>query len=206
VEGRNGSRSNCVSYCASVAVSAHPSICPRITSRELWKNFDEIWYWCLKFVEVFQLQLHLDKNNRHSAILRTSLSKYSSEQNFLHTEVLWEINVIKYETFYAVLHLCDPRFKIKPTAFYPQSILGCLFQSSKYTVIISLNRICDAMDNIQTDLTETRYKGVDKIHLAQHRDKWRALLKMAITFPISWNTGDLLATSDTVTSAGFSLM
>ena len=62
------------------------------------------------------------------------------------------------------------------------------------------------MDNIQTDLTERSCKGVDEVHLVQHRHKWWALLKMVITFPISWNTGNLLATSDTVTSAGLSFM
>ena len=74
---------------------------------------------------------------------------------------------------------------------------------------MSLNRIkrfTFAMDSIQTDLTETSCKDVDEIHLAQRRDKWWALLKMVITFPISRNTGNLLATSDTVISAGLSFM
>jgi len=82
--------------------------------------------------------------------------------------------VIKNETFYAVLPLCDPCFKIKTTVFYPQNVFGCLFQSSEYTAIIFLNRIkrfVFVIDNIQTALTETSCKGLDEIHRAQHRDK-----------------------------------
>jgi len=34
-------------------------------------------------------------------------------------------------------------------------------------------------DNIRTDFRETEWEGVDWIHLAQDRDRWRALLNTA---------------------------
>jgi hypothetical protein len=36
-------------------------------------------------------------------------------------------------------------------------------------------------NNIQMNLTDTRWKGEDRIHLAQDRDQWCALVKMLLS-------------------------
>jgi hypothetical protein len=41
------------------------------------------------------------------------------------------------------------------------------------------------------DLKEIRCEGVDWIHLAQDRDKWRAVLNTAMSLQIPYNSGKL---------------
>jgi hypothetical protein len=38
--------------------------------------------------------------------------------------------------------------------------------------------------DIRMDFREVRWEGVDWIHLAQDRDQWRAVVKMAMNFRI----------------------
>jgi hypothetical protein len=40
------------------------------------------------------------------------------------------------------------------------------------------------VDNIEIDLRETGWDGVDWIDLAQDRDQWRALMNMVINFRV----------------------
>jgi hypothetical protein len=38
------------------------------------------------------------------------------------------------------------------------------------------------LDNIKTDLRETRWGGMEWIDLVQHRDQWRALVNTVLNF------------------------
>jgi hypothetical protein len=58
----------------------------------------------------------------------------------------------------------------------------------------------EKVDNIKMDLTETSCEGMDEIHLAQDRDKWRALLNTIIKIQISKNAGNSLTSSVSVIS------
>jgi hypothetical protein len=40
-------------------------------------------------------------------------------------------------------------------------------------------------DNIEIDLTEIGWGGMDWIHLAQDRDQWRALVNTAMSLQVS---------------------
>jgi hypothetical protein len=46
-------------------------------------------------------------------------------------------------------------------------------------------------DNIRVDLTETGWKGVDRMHLARDRDQWWAVVNTVMTLlkkdSASWN-------------------
>jgi hypothetical protein len=41
------------------------------------------------------------------------------------------------------------------------------------------------VDNIKLDLHEVRLKGVERIHLAQDRDQWLALVRMEVILYLS---------------------
>jgi hypothetical protein len=47
-------------------------------------------------------------------------------------------------------------------------------------------------DNIEMDLGEIGFGDVDWIHLAQDRDRWRALLNMVINLRVPQNAGNFL--------------
>jgi hypothetical protein len=48
-------------------------------------------------------------------------------------------------------------------------------------------------DNIQIDLREIEWGGVDWINLVQDRDKWRALVSTVMTFRVPLNVGKFLS-------------
>jgi hypothetical protein len=46
--------------------------------------------------------------------------------------------------------------------------------------------------NIRTDLREIEWEGVDWMHLAQVRDRWRALVNMVMNLRVSYKAGNFL--------------
>jgi hypothetical protein len=47
-------------------------------------------------------------------------------------------------------------------------------------------------DNIKMDLQETGRVDVDRIHLAQDRDEWRAVVNTVMNFRVPWKAGNFL--------------
>jgi hypothetical protein len=47
-------------------------------------------------------------------------------------------------------------------------------------------------DNIKMDLWERRFGDVDWIHLAQDRDKWRALVNTVMNLRVPYKAGNFL--------------
>jgi hypothetical protein len=47
-------------------------------------------------------------------------------------------------------------------------------------------------DNIQMDLQEGGWKGMDWIYLAQDRDRWRALINAVMNLRVLQNAGSFL--------------
>jgi len=48
-------------------------------------------------------------------------------------------------------------------------------------------------DNIKMDLQEVRCEGMDWIELAQDRDRWRVVVSAVMDLPVSYNSGNFLA-------------
>jgi hypothetical protein len=53
-------------------------------------------------------------------------------------------------------------------------------------------------DNIKTDRNEIGWKDAERIHLAQDRDKWRAVVNAVMNLLVVWSAGDLLASRATI--------
>jgi hypothetical protein len=49
------------------------------------------------------------------------------------------------------------------------------------------------MDNIKMDLREIGWDGMDWVHLAQDRDKWRSLVNTVMTLRAPYNSGKFLS-------------
>jgi hypothetical protein len=47
-------------------------------------------------------------------------------------------------------------------------------------------------DNISMDIRETRWEGVDRIHLAQDREQWWALVNTVMNLRVPYDAGNFL--------------
>jgi hypothetical protein len=52
--------------------------------------------------------------------------------------------------------------------------------------------ICRSKDNVGLDLRKIRWEGVDWIHLAQDRDRWRAVVNTVMNLRVPWKAGNFL--------------
>ena len=81
----------------------------------------------------------------------------------------------------------SPPLLLSPSFIYIHLCLSPLF--------ISHNNM---QDNITTDLTEVRWNGLDRIHLAQEGDKWRAVVQKVMNIWVAYNEGCYLTSWGTL--------
>ena len=61
-------------------------------------------------------------------------------------------------------------------------------------------------DNIKIDLQEVRWGGVDRIDMAQHRDRWRALLNALMNIRVPYSVGNFCTSCIPISFSGRALL